>query len=227
MKQPTRKIQPNSYVLIGPDITRGRTPPQSAIFVEPPAPPAPPAVVYWNTQQTAVCGLGTTGSPVTKLAHTFSSLVSQQDADDLALAAATSELVCVPDPANVVWTMIGPYSSADAPSGTTIDSAWLMANVVVAWGIGQWTARIYNLSPTTPITITSITLSNGTNPFGLAYILYTQAGYFVPPAILNTNGNPDDHFIIVINTTGAGQSDTLTINHPGSNSPYIISLLAP
>ena len=59
--------------------------------------PAPST--WWNVGQTAYCPSGYHGTPVTVPAHTFSSSVSQQDADAQALAYAEEQLSCTPD----VW----------------------------------------------------------------------------------------------------------------------------
>lgn len=67
------------------------------------APNIPPGagnlpVLFPNESQTAVCGVGLIGAPVTIPAGTYFSAVSINDANAQALAAATSLLVCVSPP---------------------------------------------------------------------------------------------------------------------------------
>lgn len=61
---------------------------------------------YTNTEQTATCPDGYTGTPVTKAAGTYFSDVSQADANALALAAATAGLVCTETCQHVALTAL-------------------------------------------------------------------------------------------------------------------------
>ena len=49
---------------------------------------------WWNREQTASCPTGQTGDPVTISAHSYSSAVSQADADSQAAVAARNGLTC-------------------------------------------------------------------------------------------------------------------------------------
>lgn len=58
---------------------------------------------FWNSAQTASCPTGQTGSDVTVAAHTFSSTLSQADADSQALTSANNQLVCTGGGAGDFW----------------------------------------------------------------------------------------------------------------------------
>lgn len=59
--------------------------------------------VWWNAAQTASCPSGQTGNTVTTPAHSYSSSVSQADADSQALVAANNLLVCTGGGAGDFW----------------------------------------------------------------------------------------------------------------------------
>ena len=58
---------------------------------------SPLPMLWWNTEQTAYCQSGYHGTPITVASGTFSSPVSQQAADALAIAYAEGQLSCEPD----------------------------------------------------------------------------------------------------------------------------------
>jgi len=53
-------------------------------------------VEYFNTEQTANCPDGTVGTPYTTPENTFSSFISQEDANNKALTYAIEQLTCTP-----------------------------------------------------------------------------------------------------------------------------------
>ncbi len=85
---------------------------------------ANPPTVYWNTEQeyTATCPSGSSGTPVevVVLAHTYSSTVSQSEANSLALSAAQTQALalisCTPDP-TIYYNTFQSYT-ANCPPGT-------------------------------------------------------------------------------------------------------------
>lgn len=96
---------PGSVIVITVITTGGESP-----FPPTPPGPLPPPPgggnTFYNVEYTASCPAGTTGSPVTIPAGAYSSVVSQADADALAVAAAEAAISCVPDCITVPWTDI-------------------------------------------------------------------------------------------------------------------------
>jgi hypothetical protein len=86
-----------------------------------------PPTTYWNTEQEyeATCPANSAGTPVTVvvLAHTYSSTVSQSEANSIALSAAQTQalalIVCTPNP--TVYQNTEQSYIANCPDGTTGD----------------------------------------------------------------------------------------------------------
>ena len=233
MKRPTRKSQPNTYATIGSDKTKVTFTLHGTIFI-----PAP--VTYWNTNQFARCAEGSTGSMVVQPAHTYSSAVSQQDANAQALLAATARLVCVPNPVlRAEMTKI--YSTPVAlVNDTTLNSDWFATNGIYSWVTGYpHTIYIVN-SSTGPIDVTGINydfegvgLLPGGPPAGwLGTFLHPEGADITLPLTLTPSYGMDsaNYFIITLDSTAEsapGQRNTLYISHTGYNSPFVIGLEYP
>lgn len=95
---------------------------------------------YENAEQTATCPEGETGDPVTIPAGTYSSLVSQEDADAQAAAAAEAALVCVVDETSEETTFAPIFSDAvftivDSVDSIFVGGSFQLANSVTRRGV--------------------------------------------------------------------------------------------
>lgn len=110
-----------------------------------PGPPDPPDTTYYNTEQTCIneCPDGTTGEPifVTVAADTYSSMVSQAEADAIAMDAACAEAAalreetpCIPDD--------NPWGDCEAPGPMVIYSEPFNGDWAVSHAQGDFIANI-------------------------------------------------------------------------------------
>lgn len=122
---------PGSVIVITVITTGGESP-----FPNTPPPPLPPppggggGTTFFNVEYTATCPDGFSGAPVTIPAHTYSSILSQADANQQAVAAAEFALSCTPnDPGEcaifdgLVWGVptLGDPTSSGTFSGNSFD----------------------------------------------------------------------------------------------------------
>lgn len=85
-------------------------------------------ILYYNTLLNYTCPAGSTGSPVTVPAGTFSSLISIAEANAQALAYAISQTVCVPDDLNPFDFAVIRYSWTDL-DGEDLDTGTSFTNL--------------------------------------------------------------------------------------------------
>lgn len=185
-------------------------------------------ICQWqNTQQcfTANCPSGTTGDPQTACidAGTYTSNVSQADADAQALAAATTQansqlICCAPNPTSLNWSL-----SSDG-AGSTITSVnggmELDFNVIAGplFGVGADLIIPPYFCPATISMGGSVALGSGTNlvVFGIHSVtpIYTVNGPYSGPVSFSAPFTGGSLFEVTIGNPGgaAGGSGTLTFS---------------
>lgn len=100
-------------------------------------------IEYFNTPQTAECPEGTLGDPYTTPANTFSSFISQEDANVKALTYAIEQLSCVPIPPScspcdmTITDFVNTYRFIQTPTGS-LPVSWNNTDLTQFVNIGNW-----------------------------------------------------------------------------------------